>query len=230
MTRAKKLGLVAAGGFAGLGLGLVLSPRLQFVTGGALVNAGFRMQDHLHDYDLEHGATVTPGQAWTEFQRQNELAAKVRQTFPRSTEHPVIALLVCMDARLDTAEIAGDTRRYYYVVRTAGSVMGPEEQDMLELAVANGVKVVVLTRHTDCAAERVAATPVRRAQFPRLAEAVDQRQQRVAEFLQRPLIAEKLAKGELLVKEMYVDTSTEQLIEGTPPAAPPAAAPEHPGR
>ena len=62
----------------------------------------------------------------------------MRTRFPRSTNHPVIAMLVCMDARIDTNELAGDTRHFYYIVRTAGSVMAEQEEDMLELAVANG--------------------------------------------------------------------------------------------
>ena len=44
-----------------------------------------------------------------------------------------------MDARIYTNELVGDTRRYYYIVRTAGSVLAPPEQEMLELAVLNGV-------------------------------------------------------------------------------------------
>lgn len=217
MTRGKKFGFVVAGIAIGAGAVMLASPRAQFLTGGALVNAGFLMQDHLHAYDLEHEHDATPEQVWKEFLVQNELAAQVREKFPRSTEHPVMALLVCMDARIDTAELAGDTRHYYYVVRTAGSVMGPQESDMLELAVANGVKVVVLTRHSDCAAEKVAADPVKRAQFPSLSEAVDKRSEHVAAFLKRPLIAEKVAKGELMVKEMFIDTANEHLIEGNPP-------------
>jgi carbonic anhydrase len=124
----------------------------------------------------------------------------------------VVALLVCMDARIDTSELAGDSRRYYYVVRTAGSVLGEEEQEMLELAVINGVKVVVLTRHTDCAAEKLAADPVRRAQFPRLAAAVDERAAHVEAFLKRPLIAERVAKGELRVEQLVIDTRDDELL------------------
>lgn len=40
-------GAVAAGALA-----LTLSARSQFLLGGAFVNAGFRMQDHLHAYDF----------------------------------------------------------------------------------------------------------------------------------------------------------------------------------
>lgn len=221
-----KRGLILAAGLAGLAvLGVVVmrvSPRTQFVLGGALVNAGFRLQDPLHHFDLQK-PQLTPEEVWAEFKQQNDLSAKVREQFPRSTEHPVVALLVCMDARIDTSELAGDTRRYYYVVRTAGSVLGPEEQEMLELAVLNGVKVLVLTRHTDCAAEKVAADPEKRAQFPRLSAAVDERAARVEEFLKRPLIAERIAKGELLVEQLFIDTRSDHLVVEAPPP-PPASA------
>src|SRR5690606_20549344 len=102
--------------------------------------------------------------------------ASVRELFPRSTEHPVVAILACMDARIDTTELVGDTRRYYYVVRTAGSLLSPAEQEMLDLAVINGVRVIVLTTHTDCAAEAVAASPERRAAFPEIVSLLDQRE------------------------------------------------------
>ena len=97
------------------------------------------------------------------------------------------------------------------MLRTAGSVMGPEEGDMLELAVNNGVKVVVLTRHTECAAEAVANDASARAKYPALAQMVDQRPQQWAEFLARPSIAKRIADGTLLVKELLIDTSDETL-------------------
>ena len=211
----KRALLVSAVLFALLMLVMKVSPRTQFVMGGALVNAGFRLQDPLHAYDFEK-VHLSAQEVWVEFQQQNHLSAMVRAQFPRSTEHPVVALLVCMDARIDTSELAGDTRRYYYVIRTAGSVLGPEEQEMLELAVLNGVKLVVLTRHTDCAAEKVAADPVMRAQFPRLSLAVDERTAHVADFLKRPLITERIANGELLVEQLFIDTSSDELLAVEP--------------
>jgi carbonic anhydrase len=208
-----KLALVAVGVIVLGGLlAMLISPRTQFVMGGALVNAGFRLQDSLHAYDFndEH---LSPAAVWNEFKSQNDLASSVRHAFPRSTEHPVMALLVCMDARIDTSELAGDTRRYYYVVRTAGSVFEEPEQEMLELAVANGVKVLVLTRHSDCAAEKAAADAETSARFPQLTAAVKRRDDRVEEFLRRPLIAEKIAKGELLVKQVFIDTGDDHIEE-----------------
>ncbi len=194
---------------------LTWSPRSQFVMGGALVNAGFRLQDPLHDYDFQK-PHLTAQEIWEEFQQQNHLSSLVREQFPRSTEHPVVALLVCMDARIDTSELAGDTRRYYYVIRTAGSVLDEQEQEMLELAVRNGVKVVVLTRHTDCAAEKVAADPLQRAQYPRLSAAVDERTAHVEAFLKRPFIAERIAAGELLVEQLFIDTRSDHLLTEAP--------------
>ncbi len=83
---------------------------------------------------------------------------------------------------------------------------------MLQLAVAKGVKVVVFTTHTDCAAERVAADPEQRKRFPQLAKAVDERQFRFDEFNQSPLIRERTEKKELLVKWMDLDTLNERVM------------------
>jgi len=184
---------------------------LQFLAGGALVNLGYRMQDHLADYDFQHHEATAP-EVWEEFLKQNRLASGVRSIFPRSSRHPVIALVACMDARMDTNEIAGDTRRYYYVLRLAGSALSVKEEEMLELAVANGVKVIVFTTHTDCAAEKVAADPNQRRKYPSLSQAVDERAKYFNEFLRRPAIRTEIAQGKLLVKWMDLDTRTEEVI------------------
>ncbi|MCA9608528.1 MAG: hypothetical protein KC619_23145 [Myxococcales bacterium] len=214
----KKRAIIAAIVLVPLVLVLVvlMSPRLQFLSGGALVNLGYRMQDHIHAFDMVHDEDLGPDDIWEEVQNQNELAASVRDTFPRSTEHPVIALLVCMDARIDTSELVGDTRRYYYIVRTAGSALAEPEQEMLELAVANGVQVLVLTTHTDCAAEAAAANPESRERFPAVAELVDQREQRIQEFMARPLIHDRLESGQLRIVRARIDTNTDRLMVEEP--------------
>ena len=200
----------------GLTVGAVVAavavPQVSFLLGGAMVNAGYRFQDHLDAYDFEHHEQITAEQVWAEFEKQNALASAVREKFPRSVRHPLVAMLVCMDARLDTLELSGDTRRNYYVVRTAGSVMAPEEEEMLELVVANGVKVIVLTRHSDCAAEKAARDAALRAKYPALASRIDQRDAMVKDFLARPAIAEKVQRGELVVKELLIDTENEHLV------------------
>ena len=173
---------------------------------------GYRFQDRLSKFDFEHDESITPDQIWTELERQNELAAAVRGVFPRTARHPVVAILACMDARIDTSELVGDTRRYYYIVRTAGSVLSPAEQEMLELAVLNGVKIILLTTHTDCAAEAAAADPEARERFPAVISLLDERERRIEEFMARPTIRDAVAAGELQVKHARIDTTTDRLV------------------
>lgn len=204
-------------GLAGLAVAAVLvgvwvlgGDELQFTMGGALINIGYRLQDPVANFDFVH-EHMEPKLIWEEFLKQNHMAAAVRQKWPRTSRHPVIALVTCMDGRLDTNEIAGDTRRYYYVLRLAGSVLSEKEEEMLELAVNNGVEVVVFTTHTDCAAEKAAKNPSQRVQYPNLVKAVDEREHRYQEFLDRPTIRAKASEGHLLVKWMDLDTSTERV-------------------
>ena len=85
MTKRRKL----------LGIGVVLVALLvvwllftdsgrqtQFLAGGALVNLGYRMQDHLESYDFEHEHDISPEHVWKEMQKQNAMAAAVREWFP----------------------------------------------------------------------------------------------------------------------------------------------------
>ncbi|MCC6538591.1 MAG: hypothetical protein IT162_13630 [Bryobacterales bacterium] len=209
MGRKWLIGLILVG--VGAWAWVKYGARAQFVAGGALVNLGYRLQDPLEDYDLEHHHG-TPAQVWTEFVEQNHMASLVRKQWPRSARHPVIALVTCMDARLDTNEITGDTRRYYYVLRLAGSALATKDEEMLALAVANGVKVVVFTTHTDCAAEKVAADAGQRSKYPALAAAVDERKVRFEEFRGLPLIRERETSGALLVKWADLDTLTEKVL------------------
>ncbi len=192
---------------------LVFSPGAQFVVGGAMVNLGFRMQDHLEEFDLAHGEHLKPETVYQRLLEQNALAAKVREQFPRTPRHPLVAMVVCMDARIDTEELVGDTRKYYYVIRTAGSALANKELEMLELAVANGVGTILLTTHTDCAAEKAAKDPAMRAKYPELVDAVDHRAEVDKALLARPMIAKKIADGSLIVKFMHIDTETDQLAQ-----------------
>lgn len=196
---------------------VALVDRAQFLVGTTLWSLGAHLQDGAHDYDLIHHSTK-PGHIWEELQAQNAMSSRLLGAFPRETAHPVVAILMCMDARLDTAELAGDTRHAYYVVRTAGSVLNDVEEDMLELAVENGVKVLVLTTHTDCAAERAAKDPASRARYPALTRAVDEREERIAEFLDRPAIRRRIDAGELLVKRVVIHTGDDALEELRAPA------------
>ena len=201
-----------------IALGLVLvsllllaaSDTLRFELGGGLIDLGFRLQDPIEPPDPH-----TPAAVWEDLRAHNELAAEVRSIFPRSAHHPIVAMVVCMDARIDTDEIVGDTRRYYYVLRLAGSIMSEREEEMLELAVDNGVEVILLTTHTECAAEHVAADPALRTRYPAIAAGVDEREHRRAEFLARPDIAAHIADGSLRIERARIDTATGRLVPET---------------
>ena len=64
----------------------------------------------------------------------------------------------------------------------------------------------------DCAAEKVAKDPVQRTRYPQLVKAVDEREHRYQEFLDRPTIRAKTNEGHLMVKWMDLDTSTERVV------------------
>ncbi|MBK5291104.1 MAG: hypothetical protein JJE04_05320, partial [Acidobacteriia bacterium] len=85
--------------------------------------------------------------------------------------------------------------------------------EMLELAVDNGVKVVVFTTHSDCAAEKAGADPAKRAKYPELSRALDERKMRFQEFLERAPIKARLASGDLIVKWMNLNTANELVEE-----------------
>ena len=82
---------------------------------------------------------------------------------------------------------------------------------MLELAVANGTKLVIFTTHSDCAAEKVSKDPHEAALYPNLTQAVRERTARFEEFLLRPNIQKRVRDGELLVRSMHIDTATEAI-------------------
>lgn len=218
----KRTTLGFVGGVVVSAVNFAVSPQLRFLAGGAMVNAAITLQEGVVEPDEE-----TPQQVWSHFLGRNALASRVRETLPRPAPHPTVAMLVCMDSRIDTAELAGDLRHGYYVVRTAGSVMNPKEEDMLELAAERGVKLIAITRHSDCAAEAVAKDPALRVKYPALATAVDERDQRLQEFLARPAIASRLRAGRLLVKTLDIDTSTEHAIEHLSTTLPAPAADPH---
>lgn len=72
--------------------------------------------------------------------------------------------------------------------------------------------MLVLTTHTDCAAEKVANDSKLRLQFPVLAAEVDLRAKKMKDFLNRPIIVEKIAANELRVVEAKIDTKNSEMI------------------
>ena len=76
--------LLVAVAAAAVGRWTVVGRESQFVVGGALVDAGYGLQDGLESYDFEHHHDITPEQVWDEVLKQNRLSSGMRQTFPRT--------------------------------------------------------------------------------------------------------------------------------------------------
>jgi carbonic anhydrase len=120
--------------------------------------------------------------------------------------------VMCIDPRLDARIVMGDTRDQYDVVRIPGSVLSEEAIEAIELGVKeHRVKVVFFTTHTECAMEAVAHSH-EAEHFPALSRAVLNREERFRALLARPLIAERIASGELIVKRFLIDTADDRLI------------------
>lgn len=208
MSKLKKISLILC---VSLLIGLLLNHRVQFVLGGAMINVGYRFQDH-----IKHGVAnlenQSPKKMWKEIKKQNKLASSIRSMFPRTTHRPKVAILLCMDARLDDDELTGDSRQLYYIIRTAGSVLPKVEQDMLELSIEKGVEVVVLTTHQDCAAEKASKDKVLSKKLPHLCAAVKHRTKDIKDFVARPSIKEKIESGKLIIVNAHIDTTNGMLV------------------
>lgn len=177
--------------------------QIRFVIGAAFINVGYFFQDAVL---LSSEIDSSPKALLSQIISRNKLSSFVRQIFPRTNHHPLVAVVSCMDGRLHTEELVGDTRGLYYNIRTAGSIIEPPEIEMLELAVINGVKLILLTTHSDCAAEKVSKDETKYINFPNLSSAVRGREERFRELLQRPIIAGKVKSGDLLIHRLNIDT------------------------
>ncbi len=207
------------------------SPRARMIVGGVFVNLAYWSQDHVTSFDLQHDHP-SPDDIMNFFLKQNEMASQVRKRFPRTPRHPEMAIVMCMDRRLDPVEVVADTRMFYYVIRNAGATIGPKEQENLEVAVRQGAGVVLFTRHSDCAGETLASDSKVAPLFPETVHAIEERDMRLRQFLARPYIQERVKTGRLLVKIMDIDTMNEHafphrdhpsiLTEPETPGPPPA--------
>ncbi len=75
---------------------------------------------------------------------------------------------------------------------------------------------------------RGARDPAQRTRYPHLVEGVTERERRIAEFLARLAIAERIARGELPVRRATIDTANERLVPAPYPCAPSRHPTPHP--
>lgn len=182
-----------------------------FVGGGGLITLGHQLQEVVAGFKPPPGAE-TPREIL-----DGVLAANAKSSWIRSRVHgihrkPEVLAIMCIDPRLDARVVVGDSRDYYDVLRLPGSVLSEEAIESIELSVReHDVKVVLFTTHTDCAMEAVAESEGA-ANYPALSRAVERREVMFQRLLDRPLIADRIAKGELLIERFVIDTENDRLL------------------
>lgn len=198
-------------GLAGIALFLLFFWRgVLFVGGGGLVTVGHMVQGFVSGFDYK-GTVGSPQDILDTVILDNQQASKLEGVIGGPRRKPEVMAVMCMDPRINSEVVLGDSRHYYDVVRLPGSVLSTEVIEAIELGVKeHRLKVVLFTTHTDCAMEKVAHSESA-SEFPSLSNAVHRREEMFQQLLQRPLIAEKIKSGSLIIKRYQIDTPTGQL-------------------
>jgi len=182
-----------------------------FFTGGGLVSAGHMVQGLVSGFSRA-GHVGTPQELLETVLIDNKTASHVERAVAGPNRKPEVIAVMCMDPRLNSEVILGDSRGYYDVVRLPGSVLSDEMIEAIELAVEeHAVELVLFTTHTDCAMEKVASGHEAH-RFPGLSNLVHKREEKFEELMRRPAIAERVKSGKLLVKRFKIDTATGHLL------------------
>lgn len=187
-----------------------------FLIGGSMISIGILLQAFQKSYDLTHDTNeIRPEEIFQEIQLQNKFSSLVKDFLPGYEHHPLVIIVLCMDSRISTEELLGDSRDFYYVIRTAGSVIREKEMEMIELAlVEKNVKLVVFTEHSDCAAKKIANNAEKRNLYPSISRAFADRQREIMKFLERKVVVQKMKSGQLLVKQAMIDTKSARMFFG----------------
>lgn len=195
-----------------------------FQLGGGFVSIGHSMQEAVDGFE-RGGEVGTPSDLLARIELHNAESSTAKQVLNDPRQKPEALIVMCVDPRLDAKLVLGDTRDYYDVVRMPGSVLTEELMEAIELGVSeHKVKVVAFTTHTDCAMEALAHSD-HADHFPALSRSLLEREATYQQFLRRPIIAEKVASGDLIVKRFRIDTTTSKLMPETSVAEAPGAAP-----
>lgn len=155
-------------------------------------------------------ATPSPEQVLGNVLRYNARASRVRK--PAFDGRTWVAVVRCMDRKLDMGRIFGDMKFVDDIANPYGAVT-PREIEALQLAVSkHGVRLVCLLTHTECAALAVASGPEGDA-WPLITAAVEATPRHVQALLAAPIIAPALRAGRLAVIRATVLTGTDRLTD-----------------
>ena len=121
-----------------------------------------------------------------------------------------IAVVRCMDRRLDLSRIFGDLKFVDDIANPYGAVT-PNVIEALKIAVAkHGVRVIFLLEHTGCAARQIAHGDEADA-YPLTAQAVHEHEENVRILLGEPVIDQAMREGRLQVVCATIVTESDRL-------------------
>lgn len=159
----------------------------------------------------------SPHELLGEVERWNRLesrAARLRRPWMRHPVAPDVALVRCMDARFSGRETMGGLLGWCFDLGTPAGISPPLVLAGLEVAVlVRGVRLVIFSEHSDCAAKRTAADPAWGERAAALADEIARMGKRRQEFVERPAIATRIRAGELVVVAGWHDEETQRLVD-----------------
>lgn len=137
----------------------------------------------------------------------------------RATQQPkapvtatYIAVVRCMDRKLDLSRIFGDLKFVDDIANPFGAVR-PHIIEALKIAVLkHGVRVIFLLEHTDCAARSIAESAEAET-YPLTTAAVSQHEKHVGTLLSDPVIDGAIRNQQLAVVRGVIVTDTDELIQ-----------------
>jgi len=186
------------------------------MVGGFFLHTGYVIQDWAESFhqSLDDHEPVHPHEIYKTVMAQNAMQANVWKVTPDLKDRkPKALLIMCIDPRLDDNRFLGDSRGYYDVIRIPGSVITEEVAEAVEMAVVkHAVNLVMVVTHTDCAMEKLAASPEGRQHYPLLADGINHHARRLQSLSHRPAILERLQRQQVWVIEKRIDTKTGKFL------------------
>ncbi|MBK7056418.1 MAG: hypothetical protein IPH52_15500 [Leptospiraceae bacterium] len=103
----------------------------------------------------------------------NKFSSYVKDVLPSYEHHPLVIIILCMDSRISTEELLGDSR-ISITLSACRLCDSRKEMEMIELALVEkkSVKLVIFTEHSDCAARKVANNAEKRNLYPSISRAL----------------------------------------------------------
>ena len=174
-----------------------------------LYNLALLIREGSESLTLHRLDDPTPEQIINNILSYNRRAAQQPKA-PVTATH--IAVVRCMDRKLDLNRIFGDLKFVDDIANPFGAVR-PHIIEALKIAVLkHGVRVIFLLEHTGCAARSIAEGPEAET-YPLTTAAVCQHEQHISALLDDPVMDRALRRRDLAVVRGMVVTDTDELIQ-----------------